>query len=202
MTELYASMAELKARLDISDNDDDAILGGMLEAVSRSIDSLTHTRFYSTAADETRYFTATCDDVLWVGHIQSITTLKTDADGDRTYEDSWTEDTDFDLLPYNAALDGLPYDEIQTTPQGNYSFPAGVAKGVEIIGKFGYSTSAPPAIREATLLICEKLFLRKDAVFGVMGVTELGVVQRIIKDDPELTLLLAPFMPSPAPRMY
>ena len=56
------------------------------------------------------------DDLL------SVTTLKTDEDGDRTYEITWAT-TDYDLMPYNATLESQaqPYSHLQTTPDGDYT---------------------------------------------------------------------------------
>src|SRR3989304_1394829 len=119
----YGTLDELKDRLDIPSTDHDRILGAILEAASRAVDNLCGWRFYTTAADETRYYTGEwgsgfhCPDP-----IVALPTPKTDDDGDRTYDETWTTD-DYDLMPYNAASDNRPYAYIETTPNGDYSFP-------------------------------------------------------------------------------
>ena len=184
----YASPAELKSALGISDTTDDRRIGAVLDAISRAIDEHCGWRFYTTDSDETRYYTAEYTDVFYcVDPIVSLTTLATDSDADRTWGTEW-ESTDYDLMPFNAEADGEPYRWIETTPDGDYPFVT-VAKGLKLTGTFGWP-SVPDQIREATLLCAEKLFKRKDAVFGVMGVTELGIVQKIIREDSELALLL------------
>lgn len=181
---------------DVTDVVDDRRLERAIEGASRGIDNYEGRRFYRNATDETRYYKAAFPDVLFCpDDIGTVTTLATDGDGDRVYEDTWTA-TDFDLEPCNAALDGEAYTMISRTPDGDYTFPVGVAKGVKVIGKFGYSATAPDAIREACLLMAERLFKRKDAPFGIMGAGSLGVVRmvhKMIEDDLELALLLAPF---------
>ena len=167
----YATLTEIKGRLGISDAADDAALEAAIEAASRFIDGYCGRRFYSTSTDETRYYTAWHPGRLLLGDdLLSITTLATDGDGDRVYEETWAT-TDYDLLPDNAALDGEPYWEITTTPDGGYSFPAGVAKGVKIVGKFGYClTASPPrAIVEACLLRATQVFRLKDVPFATIG---------------------------------
>lgn len=167
---LYATAAELKARLSITDAVDDAIVTAVIEAASRQIDDYTNRRFYTTSSDETRYFTAEAADIVFVGDFTSITSLATD-DGTRAYATSWAA-TDYDPEPFNAALDGRPYTQLLASPQGLNSFPAGVAKGVRIVGRFGYTTAAgaiPDAVNEACLGLSAKLFKLKDAPFGVLG---------------------------------
>ena len=185
----YAEVAELKSAAGIPDTTDDRRIGAVLDAISRALDDYCGWRFYTTADDETRYYPGSEWGDTWFcpDPIISLTTFSTDADGDRTYEDDW-ETTDYDLLPYNAALDKKPYTHLETTQNGDYSFPSG-NKSIKAVGKFGWP-EVPDQIREATILCGEKLFKRKDAVFGVMGVTELGIVQQIIKEDPELNMLL------------
>ena len=172
-TTRYATVAQVKTRLGIEDVADDTTIGLVLDGVSRLIDGHCNRRFYVTADDETRYFTASMEDRLWAGDLVSVTSLYTDCDADRTYEYTWTTG-DYDLLPWNAALDDRPYNEIAVAPEGDYEFPAGVAKGVKIVGKWGWP-SVPDVVREACLIQCARLFKRKDSPFGLAGAP--GMVQ-------------------------
>lgn len=193
----YSTVSEFKRRLDIDEDDDvdDHMLGLLLDGISRAIDEETGTRFYTTTSDETRYYTAEFWDELRPGDLLAITTLKTDEDGDRVYERTWAT-TDYDLVPFNAFLDGKPYTKIATAPNGDYVFPT-TAKGIEIVGTFGYSTTTPARIREATLLAGERLFRRKDAIFGVIGTMPLGELRHIatdaLRNDTEIRALLHGF---------
>ena len=191
ITNGYCSLTEIKDRLDITDTDDDTKLEVIVQAVSRSIDALTGRRFYSTTADETRVYTAEDSEILFTDEIQTITTLKTDLDGDRTYENTLTTD-DYELSPANAALDGKPYTYIEIMPYADYSFPRGVKRGVQIVGTFGYCAtgSHPDVVREACLIQSARIFKRKDAPFGVVGSPELGQLQVLSKLDPDVALLL------------
>ena len=194
MAENYCTAAELQSRLwpdgVTPDGVDVLITNQVIEAVSRWIDIFTGRRFYTTTENETRYFTAEFSDELFVGDILEINTLKTDEDGDRTYEITW-QTTDYDLFPYNASLDSEPYTSIQTTPEGDYAFPL-VAKGVEISGKFGYcATEAHPAdVREACILQCERMYKRKGAPFGIAGNEDLGELRLIPRLDVDVQELL------------
>ena len=194
ITNGYCSLAELKERLwpiGVVDAQYDTLLDQVATAVSRLIDGYCGRRFY--AVTETNYFTRTTPYVVLVEDLLTVTTLKTDADGDRTYESTWAA-TDYDLEPYNAARlsPARPYTRIVTAPNGVYTFP-NVRKGIEIAGSWGFSATTPPVVKEACLLQCVRLFMRKDAPFGVTGSAEMGHLSVIPKLDPDVKLLLDPF---------
>ena len=111
ITNGYTTLKEYKFRFDVTDNDDDSDIESVITAVSRSIDSICWQRFFTTAADETRYYTAEFSNWLRLPErIISITTLKTDNDNDRTYENTWTSGTDYDPVSYtHLTLPTTPY---------------------------------------------------------------------------------------------
>jgi hypothetical protein len=193
VTNGYCTLQELKDRQAITGTDAtrDAYLEDMIEASSRWIDGHTGRRFY--AASETRYFSGQYFDLLFVDDLLSVTTLKTDEDGDRTYEITWAT-TDYDLEPYNATVANPPgpYTMIRISPSGNYIFPY-VRKGVQIVGSFGYSSSAPHDIREACLLLSARFWKRKDTILGVSANTQLGQLTIKVPEDKDILALLEPF---------
>jgi hypothetical protein len=199
ITNGYTSKAEYKNRFydeGQGDTQDDAAIEAVIEAVSREIDGICWQRFFTSASNETRYFTAEHKDYLRPPiHIVSINTLKTDEDGDRTYENTWTT-ADYDLMPYNASLDGESYKWIETSPDGDYLFPDSVKKGVEISGKFGWS-SAPLPVVEACLLGSHRLMARRNSPLGVSGAAAMGnltLTVKTLKADPEFMELLQPYI--------
>lgn len=185
---------------DVTDVVDDATLESVVTAISRAIDNICGRRFYRNSSDETRYYTLDSGDDARIffcpDDIGSVTTLKMDQDGDRTYEETWST-TDYDLMPYNAALDGWPYMWIETTPSGDYAFSSS-AKGIQIVGKFGFGTTAPEPVKQACELMVQKLFKRKDAVFGIAGAVDLGVLTAMVQEaaisDGQIRLLLDPYI--------
>ena len=177
-----------------NDEKDDAAIESVITAVSRAIDDITWRRFY--AATETRYYTAQHSDYLKIDDLLTVTTLKTDHNSDRTYEYTW-QTTDYDLMPYNASTDGHPYTWIETTPDGDYWFPKGAKKGVEIAGSFGFAATTPPAIEEACLLAAHRYMKRQSTPLGVSANVNLGQVNIIIKSlaaDPDIMALLTPYI--------
>lgn len=187
----YASVEELKERLGITDAVDDQILGRVLDGVSRLIDMPQYGgwRFYTTLADETRYFEAEDSGYcpIYTGLV-SATTVSIDESNDRTYTQVWAA-TDWEYDPLNAALDGRPYTGIRRHPNGTYSFVGGLNR-VRVVGKFGWPV-LPDTVREATLIQAVRLFKRKDSPFGVAGPNEFGALTMIDKLDSDVVQLLA-----------
>lgn len=167
----YCSLSSLKERLDISHIlDQDALLESAISAVSRTIDAYCRRRFY--AATETRYYTAARRDHLLVDDLLSVTTLKTDA-ADRTYPTTWSS-TDYDPYPFNGqvnatAAERQPYWRIDVTPNGVNCFPIGVPKGVQIVGSWGYGTSAPADVEHACVYQSAIVYRAKDFTGGSLG---------------------------------
>ena len=72
ITNGYASLDDARRQagvLSTADTADDARLEAIVTAVSRHIDNWTGRRFYQSTADETRYFTAECDERVDVGDL-------------------------------------------------------------------------------------------------------------------------------------
>lgn len=133
-----------------------------------------------------------------VGDLASVTSLKTDPQGDGTFTDTWTLNTDFTLEPYNAVLDGRPYRYITRHPRGHFFLPPGYPRSIQVVGKFGWAVT-PPQVIDATTILASRLFRRKrEAPFGVVTVgIDVGAVARIARLDPDVMMLLSPFMEAP-----
>jgi hypothetical protein len=172
---LYAPVAELRERLGLTDSSQDFMLDRALQSASRWIDRTLGHRFFTTASDEVRYYTA-CEAYWYLetDDIISVTTLATDANGDGVYETTWTVTTDYWLGPRNAPLNNEPYTCINKTAWGGrYSFPAW-QDAVQITGKFGYCTLAnvPPQIRDLCLSLAES---GAGAISGSVGGSDLAI---------------------------
>lgn len=177
----YATIADLKGVLGITSTTDDTMMRKELEAASRSIDQYTNRNFYTQTA--TKYLDGAT--VLWVPDLLTVTTLKTDEDGDGTYENTY--DNTFatgDYIPYGVGLDDVlntyPKIRIEINPNGDYSgFASGVKKGVQIIGVWGYGDgiSATPYVTDTT--ITEDL-TAGEAAIDVTSVTNLSAGANIL----------------------
>lgn len=147
---LYATLADLKARLGLTDTADDAILGALLSAVSRQIETWTGRQFWAVvdtlefgpdwdpAGGLAPWDARVAGSTLQVDDLLSVTSLTTDIDGDRVYETTWSA-TDYELEPVNADRQSppRPFTRVRVRPLGRYWFPSD-PRGTRIFGTWGY----------------------------------------------------------------
>jgi hypothetical protein len=184
----YTDLATLKSRLSIADTMDDAELEQIVTAVSRAIDDYTHRRFY--VVTETRVYAALSPERVKVDDFVAVVSLRTDSDGDGSYETLW-DPADYWTEPANAALESQPrpYYLLVARPHRPLRFPLGPRR-VELRASFGFAASPPAVIREACILQTYRLARRKEAVFGVLDNPEFGGA-RVVTLDPDVKQLLA-----------
>jgi len=106
----------------------------VLEAVSQEIDDWTDRTF--VIRTETRDYTARFPDSLPVDDLLAVTALTMDQSGSRNYSVTLST-ADYDLVPYNAANDDMPYTAIEIAPNGSYTF-TDVQRGIRVAGRWGY----------------------------------------------------------------
>ena len=173
----------------VIDKTNDVLLEVAIEAASRHIDHLTGDFFHSSTG--TYYFTPDMTDMLNLcPSLQVVTTLKSDEDGDRTYENTWAT-TDYDLMPFNASNLSKPYSWIEVNPEGDYSFPKSI-KSIELAGTWGWS-AVPKPIKEACIMLSSRIMLRDRAPLGVAGTGAAGELTNIMVEDPDVMRLIAPY---------
>ena len=189
----YATLAEFKAAVGITDTADDAALQSVLDATDTLIDLHCDRKTGFGTATETRYYTAEDYEYVLTDDLVSITTLQTDDDANGTYETTWTAGTDYVLAPVNAALDGFPYTEIDTSVSWPRNFPKDVYIGVKVVGVFGFP-SVPAAVKQAEIIQAGAVWNSRTAPFGVIGSADLGGILRMSRAlHPEAALILEPY---------
>lgn len=195
ITNGYCLLTDLKAALSITDANDDTSLSVIIESASRSIDNETGRRFWKSGSDETRLYTAKDAMKLQIDDLVSVTSIATDY-GSRGYGYAWTSSM-YDLWPFNAAYmaDPEPYREIRVVPfQTTYTFPVGVAKGVKIIGLFGWP-GVPRLVNQACIQQSLRWFTRLSTPLGSSSMSALGKQTMSIPElDPDVREMLSTFM--------
>jgi hypothetical protein len=190
ITNGYATLAEVKASLRITDDLDDALLETAIESASRMIDGYTARTFYN-AGTATRNFAATdalnliIDDAISVSEVSS-----TDEVGD-TYV-VW-DANDFQLEPLNSRSDGLymPYTGIRAV--GDYTWPVVDQQALcRITAVWGWA-SVPIAIKQATVIQSSRLFKRLDSPLGIAGFGDMGAIRVNRYLDSDVEQLAMPF---------
>jgi hypothetical protein len=189
----YATLAEFKAAVGITDTADDGALQAVLDATDTLIDLYCDRKTGFGTATETRYYTAEDYEYVLTDDLVSITTLQTDDDANGTYETTWTAGTDYVLAPVNAALDGFPYTEIDTSVSWPRNFPKDVYIGVKVVGVFGFP-SVPAAVKQAEIIQANAVWSSRTAPFSVIGSADLGGILRMSRAlHAEAALILEPY---------
>lgn len=189
ITNGYATLTQIKASLNITDNADDDLLELAVETASREIDAACERQFFQTSA--TRIYTPRDSYVTEIDDLVTLTTIKTSSAADGTFDTTWTS-TDYQLEPLNGLTGGIevPYNAIRAV--GAYTFPrSGGEATVQVVGTFGFS-AVPTAIKQATVILAARVFKRNDSPLGVAGYGELGAV-RVSKLDPDVEAMIMPY---------
>lgn len=190
ITNGYATLAEVKSALRITDNIDDSLLEMAVESASRLIDGYANRSFYN-AGTAVRYFVANDSFLTVIDDLVSLTSLETSSDGDG-FDTTWTEG-DYQLQPLNGYVDGLytPYTEISAI--GDFLFPIiGTEALVKITGVWGYS-SVPITVKQACIIQASRIYKRLDSPLGVAGFGDLGVIRVSSRLDPDVAQLVDPY---------
>jgi len=167
----YVTTTTLKAYLGFTTSGDDSLLSTLITAAQSVVEGpYPGTDRKWEARSETQYYDYQSrtrldlrDDLI------SVTTL-TNGDGE-----TMTEDTDFHLYP----LSGPPYRWIEIKSDGtqNFQWSGTPQRALNIVGSWGYTTTAPQRIVQATTRLAAYYYHQKDAgVYDVTATPELGII--------------------------
>ena len=112
-------------------------LDAVIETVSHEIED--YLGYPVGPHERTRYLTPRETSRLRLDQpLVAVTTLRTDAQGDASYESTWSTAM-YHLAPYDATGDSppAPYWEIEARATSTSVFPAGINRGVELAGTWG-----------------------------------------------------------------
>jgi hypothetical protein len=184
ITNGYATLAEVKSSLRITDNLDDTLLETAIESASRMIDGYTARTFYNSGTAVRNYAATDAINLIIDDAISISEVASTDEIGD-TYT-IWTAN-DYQLEPLNNRSDGLymPYNGIRAV--NTYTWPYVDQQALcRITGVWGWA-SVPVAIKQATVIQSSRLFKRLDSPLGIAGFGDMGAIRvnRYLDSDVE-----------------
>ena len=194
-THTYVEIEEFKSTAQmLGDSHADYDILRALRAASRGIDEALGRRFWPDAdATQVRYYTPLRKERVYIDDLVTLTTLKTDADGDGTFENTWTANTDFVLGPLNAAADGKPYTWIDVHPRrtGSLWLPVQYPRSVQVTGKFGWAAVPPQIVTLCTIITARLLKRSREAPMGIVALGLDGATMRAsqLARDPEYQYL-------------
>lgn len=190
---VYATLAELKSMVTITDTDRDSTLADKLAAASRAIDTNTGRRFWLDATATARVINPTRnlvqDEDGWHLLVPDIG----DVDGlavavGRT--GAWTSVTSqVEAEPTDAIAELKP---VTSLLRIGGSWPSGAGVRVQVTARWGWP-AVPAGVAEATRILAARLFKRKDSPEGVLGSSEWGVI-RLSRTDPDVYELIKTYI--------
>jgi hypothetical protein len=200
---VYCTVGELRGQLgDDGGKLDGALLERAVGATSRGIEAYCNRRFWRDPAVKVRTYRPHDGCVAWVDDIATATGLlvKTDSNGDGTFETTWTIGTDFQLEPLNADVDAGSFAWWRLVAIGGKRFPQlwNGRPSLQVTAQFGWA-AIPDGVNAAAILKATKLFRRKDSPEGWRGFADFGPVRVSRFEDPDVVALLDPLVRYSAP---
>lgn len=199
ITNGYATLAQVKSALRITDTIDDSLIELAIEAASRDIDAYCGRVFYDMGSGS-RYYAATDPYFCPIDDCQSITQVATALTSNGNYDTVWANPTagqnngDYQAEPINssAPTDGIISPITGVRALWRYLFPTiGGNALVKITGTWGWA-SVPTAIKQACVIQAARIFKRNDSPLGVAGFGDMGAM-RVSRVDPDVARLLDPY---------
>ena len=187
ITNGYATLAQVKAALRITDSVDDSLLEMNIEAASRAIDEYTNRNFYN-AGTAVRYYAPSDSLNVDIDDLISLTSLETMSDDEPNYDTTWGSD-DYQLEPLNGIADGIaqPYNHIRAV--GDYTFlTLGNEATIKVTGVWGWATT-PIQVTQATVIQASRIYKRLDSPLGIIS-GELGTMRIGTRLDPDVAQLV------------
>ena len=190
ITNGYATLAQVKGALRITDSVDDSLLEMAIESASRLIDGYTYRYFYN-AGTATRDFVAQDSYLAIIDDLISLSELKTTDEIGSEYV-TWGT-ADYQLRPVNGKQDGLtvPYTSILSTDDLLFNI-LGEQALVRVTGVWGWS-AVPVAVTQATIIQSSRIYKRLDSPLGIAGFGDLGAIRVGRALDPDVEQLVMPY---------
>ncbi|MCI0687573.1 MAG: phage head-tail connector protein [Sporichthyaceae bacterium] len=189
----YATLAELKGRLGITDTSDDTRLTEALAAASRGIDHVCRRQFNKDTVATARLYDPTSRSLTLVDDFHTTTGLlvKTDDDDDGTFETTLAA-SDYQVEPRNGVVDGVagwPFWRVRAVEAAR--FPRwGERTPVQVTAQWGWA-AVPAPVKESCLILSEEIFKLRDTPFGAGGFGEFGRIRA--RENPHTAMMLAPY---------
>lgn len=188
LTNVYCSLADLKASLRIVDGVDDIVLERAIESATDTISLYCDRSFLSAAG--TRVFTPESDTTVMIDDLVSVTSIKISSMADGVYDVTF-DANDYQLEPLNGVVGGVSgWPATSVRAVGDYLFPVFRGRAtVQIVGSWGWA-AVPRNVRQATILQAARIFKRGDSPMGVISSPDLGFIRVGSKVDPDVAQLL------------
>ena len=184
----YATLAQVKSALRITDNVDDTLLEQAIESASRRIDGYCGRWFYKTTSTAILVYPFDYYNVPVQDIANTSVTVAVSTQGNGTYDQVWTQGVDYQLEPLNASLNSKPYNNIMAI--GGKTFPIQLQPNVpyvQVTAQWGWQT-VPIDVTQACVLLSIRQFARLNAALGIVGFNDMAIQVKAV--DPDVRDLL------------
>lgn len=190
----YCTLVDLKRALRITDDIDDTLLDGVIDAASRWIDGYCERSFPIASGTATRdYIPSGRYEPLYIDDATSVVSVKIDDGLDYSFATTLANGVDFQLEPINGRASGIAWPFSRIVPVEDGYWPVWMNRAtVRVEATFGWE-AVPQTVRQATLLQASRLFTRYDSPLGIAGFGDMGAMRVSRFADPDVALLLDPY---------
>lgn len=192
----YATVTELKAEMNKTGSEDDAVLVRLLDAATRNIDQACNRPcgFIADTTASARTYQGNNKGWLRIDECVSVTQVRVRPSSTSSYE-AWTSSdyltaTGDERYPnYNS----LPITALRVDPNGDYSifYRDGTYPTVEVTARWGYAASVPADIKIACIMQATRWYKRlQSAMSDTVASGEMGMLLYTQSLDPDIKRLL------------
>jgi hypothetical protein len=204
----YILLADLKARIEKTLTDDDTVLTALIEAASRAVDGFCNRPdgFVALTNATARVYVGRGLPYLYIDETPAVTAVAVKTAVENVAYVAWVTPTALvqgDWVGFRGEwedpdFNGTPYQGIMVTPAGDYgSFLDGIGEGssiptVQVTGKWGYATTVPPVVKEATGIIAARWYKRGQSAWAdTLAIAEFGIAEFRKLVDPDVQFMLS-----------
>ena len=216
----YATIADIKPRIDKTLSDDDPVLVALLDAASEAIDGLCNRPdgFLAITTATARYYAGKGKPYILIDECVAITEVAVKESVTDTSYTAWDTPTtnlagdgdwiafrgdpvapDFNNTPYTGLMidsngDYAVFTTGKYTTRGGFRPLSDIPRGlptVRVTSRWGYATTVPPQVREATVVLASRWHARGESRWSdALASGELGQLLYRQSIDPDVKAML------------
>jgi uncharacterized phiE125 gp8 family phage protein len=191
----YATVAELKSYLDITDSSEDGLLSTLLSAAQKAIERRTR-RVFEASTDTTKQLDAIMPYVngrwLHVSEVGDLCAVTSVVNGDGATLTTAVYVTE----PRNVIANEEPIRAIKLKDASAvaWTWTGTPEAAISVTGRWAYSVTAPAEIAQATKRLAAYMYRQKDAgTFDVVAAPDMGTITTPQGFPRDVDQLIRPF---------
>ena len=177
----YVSTAEVKTHLNLNSGQFDTVIDRLIPAATAAVEDFT-SRVWESPVSAAKFYTVDrWDRLLDIDDAQSISEV-----AEKQTDFTWSALTADDWATVES--DGPT---IRLVRRGGCWRPSQYGEAsVRVTGVFAHTATPPADVKEATLILCARLFQRKDVPLGFTAGGVDTAAMRLARTDPDVASLL------------